>query len=110
MNNDNVQLKYPEFDIFLDKLLIDAHGDAAVGELGDKMRLDLSVRLSRHVLAALLQDLPNEKAEDFDRFMNSQPGEEEIKNYFQTNLPDVNKTVADALLEFRNIYLSAVKE
>lgn len=91
--------------LFLEKLLSAAHGQSLPQKLRDQMERDLYGRLQNHLMVSFMQALPNERAEEFDKFMSKEPKQEEIQKFFETNIPDLPEVSARALLEFKDVYL-----
>lgn len=100
----------PELDVFLDKVLKDAHGGKLPDELKQKMKRDLYGRLQNHLLASYLRALPDGKADEFDAMMSKSPEQEAIEKFFQENIPNFNEVAARSLLEFRDVYIGATKK
>lgn len=97
----------PEFRLFLEKIVDEAHGDKLNPDLRENMINDLNGRLQNHILASLMQAFPDDKADELEKFMDTNPAQPEIEEFFKNNIPNLNEVTAGAMLEFRTIYLGA---
>lgn len=96
------------FSVFLEKLVLEAHGPVP-DKLREQMLGDLYGRLITHLHTSYLQALPDTLAPEYDVLMKKNPSEEEIETFFSNHVPDIAEISAEALLEFRDIYLHAYK-
>ncbi|MBP9732162.1 MAG: hypothetical protein KBD29_01740 [Candidatus Magasanikbacteria bacterium] len=96
------------FSVFLEKLVLEAHGAIPL-KLQEQMVSDLYGRLLTHLHTSYLQALPDVSASEYDGLMKKDPSEEEIEAFFAAHIPDISEVSAEALLEFRDIYLHAYK-
>lgn len=97
----------PEYRLFLEKIVDEAHGAKLDSTLRENMITDLNGRLQNHLLASFLQAFPNEKTDELEKFMDANPAQPEIAEFFKNNISNLNEVTASAMLEFRTIYLGA---
>ncbi len=99
-----------EIDLFLNKIIEEAHGAEVNADLKAAMKQDLYGRMQNHIMTSLLQALPNDSAELFDALMQSNPGQEAVHNFFIANIPNLPEVTARAMMEFRSIYVGGAKK
>lgn len=97
----------PEYRLFLEKIVDEAHGPKLNPALRESMITDLSGRLQNHILASFLQAFPNEKTDELEKFMAANPSQTDVQEFFKKNISNLNEVTASAMLEFRTIYLGA---
>lgn len=98
-----------EYELYLDRLIEEAHGHDLPMELKTEMKRDLYGRLENHLLTSFIQALPNEKSQEFDQLMSTGPATDEVQTFFQNNIENTQELSAQALLEFRDIYVGGSK-
>lgn len=96
-----------EYDLFLDRLLEEAHPNGLSDELKTEMKTDLYGRLENYLLTSFIQALPNEISNEFDQLMSSIPNQSIVQKFFQENIPNIEQVSVGALLEFKDVYLGA---
>jgi hypothetical protein len=90
---------------FVDQILFEKNADSLSPEVRQEMKNDLLERVERRVNAAVVAALPSEKAEEFEKLVETASGEE-IQAYCQKNIPDIEGVIAKELLEFKALYQS----
>jgi len=96
-----------EFRLFLEKIIEEAHGPNISPELRESMIKDLSGRLQNHVFSCLIEAYPDEKKEEMDKFLLTDPTQEQTEEFLKNNIPNIHDVTASAMLEFRAIYVGA---
>lgn len=89
---------------FVDRLVADKGLTNLETEVLAQVKKDLTSRLEDRVNAALTSKLAPEKLEEFDKILDTAKGEEAGK-FLQDNVPDFTSVVAQALLDFKAVYL-----
>lgn len=97
-----------EIRIFLESIL----QDAGIRDLDDKthqqMLQELFTRLDNYILMAISDSLPADKLEIFTRMAENKASPEQMKSYLQENIPNSTELFAQAMLDFRDYYLSGM--
>lgn len=97
-----------EIRIFLESIL----QDAGIRDLDDKtheqMLQELFKRLDNYILLSISDNLPADKLEIFTRMAENKASAEQMKTYLQENIPDSTQIFAQAMLDFRDYYLSGM--
>lgn len=70
----------------------------------EQMKVDLMDQVEDHVNAAILEHVPNEKLDEFERVIDS-GDENAIRVFCQSTIPDLDAIVAKELADFRHQYL-----
>lgn len=97
----------PEIHQYLKQLLVDA-GQTDLGtELEEVMIQDLAARLEDRLILAAVEKLPQEKQEELANLASDKNNAKEVMDFLQTNIPDYDEVFAQALIDFREVYLSA---
>ena len=97
------------YDVYLDKILMSAHGTEVPETLLQEMKQDLYGRLQNHLLVCYMQAIPDDQSEALHELVAGNPNEEEVQKFFEAHIPNHETVVADALLEFRDVYVGSIK-
>ncbi len=97
------------YELFLEKVIEDAHGPHVPEKLREQMIQDLYGRLQNHLMVSFMQELPDEHADAFAELSASNPGEEAIQDFFQQHIPRFDEVVGESLTEFRDVYAGSIK-
>ena len=100
----------PEYDLYLDRLISDAHKGNLTDNLKEEIKRDLYGRLENFLLTSFIQAMPNDAADKFDELMNSTPDQADVQNFLRQNIENIDQVSAGALLEFKDVYLGATKK
>lgn len=99
----------PQIHTFLLELLHDA-GQTDLGhDIEELMVQDLAVRLEDRLMLTLMQHLSTEQEEELKKITGEGKSTEELMNYCKEKIPDFEKIIAEAMLDFREVYIQASK-
>lgn len=108
----------PEIRAFLKQLLLDA-GQTGLGEaIENQLIEDLYPRLEQRLILTAMLSLPTAKQQEAEQIMAkigaksdvpTASNTKKLEEFFKTNIQNYEKVFADALIDFRNIYIDAVK-
>lgn len=73
-------------------------------EILDQVKKDLYVRVERMINAAVIENLPPEKLEFFEKLVE-RSDQAEIQAFAQRSIPGLDEIIAKELVQFRNTYL-----
>lgn len=90
---------------FAEKLLREKGVDDMDPEVTEQMEKDLVERLEDRINVMILEKMPPEKIEEFEKLVNT-GGQEEIVRFCEANIPDLSQVVAAELVSFRTTYLT----
>ncbi|MCC7196705.1 hypothetical protein IT413_00740 [Candidatus Peregrinibacteria bacterium] len=97
----------PEIHDYLKQLLVDA-GQTDLGtELEETMIQDLATRLEDRLTLAAVEKLPQDKQEELTNLAADKENAKQVMEFLQKNIPDYDEVFAQALADFREIYLGA---
>ncbi len=99
----------PEINAFLQRVIEEAHGTEVSDKFMSDLKWNLYGRLTNYLMTAYLQALPDERSDEFENFMAGEPTQEAIQEYLGQVIPNIQEVTANAMLEFRNTYINAVK-
>lgn len=101
-----------EIKDYLRQLLIDA-GQTGMGEKMENVLIDdLYARLEERLILAAMLSLPGNKKGEAEVLMNKTSKkirEKKLVEFFKKNIPDYEKVIGEALMDFREVYIDAVK-
>jgi hypothetical protein len=102
----------PEIRKFLQELLRDAGQTGLGSELENQMIEDLYSRLEDRLIVTALSCLDPDQRAQLEELSNQKSGDlsAETDAFFRKNIPDYDQVFARALVDFRNLYISAVRE
>jgi hypothetical protein len=91
---------------FVDKLVEEKRLLGLDPEVLKQVKADLGDRLENRVNAALLDNMPPEKVQEFEKMIDSDASDKEVQEFCRSNIPDLDSVVAGALMEFKRVYLN----
>lgn len=97
-----------EIKEFLEELLRDANMTALDEKMHDDMIMELYTRLDDYMIGTITDKLPKDKMEEFTKMAEEGKGREELQEYLKNNIADTTEVFANAMIDFRNLYLGAV--
>lgn len=97
----------PEIHDYLKQLLVDAGQTDLGAELEETMIQDLSTRLEDRLTLAAIEKLPQEKQDELANLAQEKSNAPQVMEFLQKNIPDYDQVFAQALADFREIYLGA---
>ena len=89
---------------FAESLLNEKGLTAVDAETREQMKKDLVDRLEDRINAVVLEKMPPEKLEEFEKLVDAS-GQEEIAKFCAVNIPDLDQMIAAELVSFRTTYL-----
>ncbi|HMN19735.1 MAG TPA: DUF5663 domain-containing protein [Candidatus Moranbacteria bacterium] len=100
MENKNKSL-----DEFVDRLVREKGIRVEEDSILAQVRKDLLERVEDRINATILQHMPADKLQEFNELLEF-AREEEIQEYCQKNIPNLDEIVARELLDLRDTYLN----
>ncbi len=92
-------------EAFVEKLLkekgISGLDDATMRQLRD----DLVVRVENITNSLVLENMPKDKMDDFEKILDS-GNEKDVQEFCKLNIPNMEELVSTGLLKLRSLYLS----
>lgn len=92
-------------EAFVEKLLkekgISGLDDATMRQLRD----DLVVRVENITNSLILENMPKDKMDDFEKILDS-GNEKDVQEFCKLNIPNMEELVSTGLLKLRSLYLS----
>ena len=95
----------PGLEDFVDRLVTEKGMTNLDPEVLAQVKKDLLDRVEDRVNAVIIEKLPPESLEDFERLLDG-GDEKEIQAFCQTQIPDLDQKIAAELLAFRQTYLN----
>jgi hypothetical protein len=92
-----------ELKSFVDKLISAKQYDVEP-EVLEQMKEDLYERVEHIVNATILANTPAGKLEELDRLLDSQ-NKTALESFCETNIPNLQEKIVEALSKFQNSYL-----
>ena len=75
-------------------------------EVQEQIEQDLLERAETRINAAILAKIPQNKLEEFNALLDN-ANQDEIQKFCRANVYNLDEVIAEALVRFREIYLSA---
>lgn len=91
---------------YLKQLLADAGQKNLDAALEEQMINDLNVRLEDRLILAAIDNLTQEQQNEFGRMAEDKVEPAKMQAYLQKNIPNYDNVFAQALIDFRETYLS----
>ena len=95
----------PGLEDFVDRLVAEKGMTNLDAEVLAQVKQDLLDRVEDRINALIVEKLPPESLEDFERLLNG-GGEKEIQSFCSKHIPNLDQVIAAELLAFRQTYLS----
>ena len=105
---DQVQIT-PEVRSFLDGLLEDA-GMNFEPEMKEQMIKELFARLDNHIISVIVENMPPENLDEFIKLNEEKKPKEEIEKFLVDKMPNAKEVMAQAFVQFRDLYLGNVAD
>jgi hypothetical protein len=93
---------------YLENLIDDANITTLDGKMREDLITELYGKLNDFIVATIVNNLPPEKMEDFIKMNEEQRTQPEIEQFLQENISNSQELMANAFVEFRNVYLGNV--
>lgn len=93
--------------VFLNQLLDEGGGAAVDPEVRTQMLNDLRSRLENRIFTTILTKLPGAELPTFEKLVTQPAPPTEIETYLRAKLPNFDELIAESLLSFRKMYVSA---
>jgi len=93
-----------QLDQFVDRLVEEKGFENLTPEVRAQINDDLRNRLEDRINAIILEKLPPEKLEEFEKLVNT-GNVEDIQAFSRENIPDLDQHIANELLAFRTTYI-----
>ena len=97
----------PQIKEFLKDVLKDAGQTDLPENLEEQMLKDLNTRLEERLILVALEHLAPDKQQELEELSKNNADASSLENFVKENVPNWEKVFADALIEFRNLYISA---
>ena len=95
----------PEIEQYLRELLHEA-GQTGMGDDIEKtLMADLYTRLEERLMLTAMQHLSDEQQMTLEKMAEEKKAQAEIQAFIQKNIPDYEMVFAQALINFRNLYI-----
>lgn len=91
---------------FIRRLVEEKNFESIDPEVMRQIKSDLTERVEDRINATILENMPKEKLEEFSALLDS-ANSEEIQAFCQSNIANLDEVIAEALVNFRNSYISA---
>lgn len=69
---------------------------------------ELFVQLDNYMLSTIVEELPDDKLEEFTVMNEQNKPKEELEKYLQDNIPNSKEVFVQAMKDFKNLYLGNV--
>ena len=91
---------------FIDEIIEEKGFDTSNSGYINKVRQNIENTVADTIDAAILTNLPKDKLSDFENLLDKEATDEEIKSFINTNIPNIDFVIGQALAEFKDIYLN----
>lgn len=98
----------PEIRTFLEGLLQDAGMTTLDDQMREEMIKELYARLDSFITSVIMENLPPEKLEEFTKMAEEKKTRQEMEEFLKAHVPNAAEVMAQAFIEFRNLYLGNV--
>jgi hypothetical protein len=100
------QISSEAVTIFVDRLVEEKKFENLDLEVLDQIKADLNDRVEDRINAVILEHMPPDKLEDFNKLLDSEDAEK-IQLFCQENVKNLDNVIAKGLLDFRSSYLNS---
>jgi len=92
-----------DIESFVDKLVFEKGLSELDAEVLAQVKSDLVERVSNHVNATILEHMPDDKLDEFNKVLDND--ESAVREFVKDNIEDLDNIIAATLLSFRRTYL-----
>lgn len=94
-------------EIFVDRLVEEKNLPKDLEkEVIDQIKSDLLERAEDRVNAVIINNLPSDKLEEFNKILDENKPDEEVRKFCADNIPNLPELIATELISFKQTYLS----
>lgn len=101
----NTFVEPAEVTVFLERVLADGGMANVEPEVREQMLKDLRSRLENKLFATLVMKLPENDLPAFNALVERKAPQEQIQEFLKTKIPNLDEVLAEAMLEFRRLYV-----
>lgn len=106
LQKTNMEKQSQTLQTFVEKLVEEKGFFGLEDEVMDQIKADLLERVEDRINAAILEHMPADKMEEFEKVLDRE-NEIGIQKFCNENIANLNEVVAEALMQFRSIYLNS---
>lgn len=100
----------PEIKEFLEEILVSANMTMLDEQVKNDMILELYAQLDDYMMSTIVEKLDANQLEEFTKMAEDGKTREELQEYLRAHIPNATEIFANAMIEFRDIYLGKVAE
>lgn len=89
---------------FVDTLIEEKQIPELDSDVLNQMKLDLEDRVESLINARILQNIPSDSLEEFEKKLDEET-DENVMIFCKEKIPNLDEIIANALMDFRKIYL-----
>lgn len=93
-------------DTFIDNLINEKGLDYLEGETLIQLKKDLLERVEDRINGVILENMPPEYLEEFEKMIDGDMSDEEMQKYCSEKITNLPELIAEALVSFRQIYIN----
>lgn len=97
----------PGLEAFLDSCLVDKGIKDVPKELHDQMMQDLAARLETWLMQSVFKKLEEKDAQPLERLMDKGATQQEIMQFLQSRVPNLQNIFAEEMVNFKKAYVGA---
>lgn len=105
--NDDINQIPQDLRDFLSGIMSEA-GIAVDEKTHNQIIKELFVQLDNYMLSTIVEELPDDKLEDFTVMNEEGRPKEELEQYLQDNIPNSKEVFVKAMMDFKTLYLGNV--
>jgi hypothetical protein len=94
-----------DLDLFIDRLLDEKGLTNLEPTVLQQLKIDLKKRVEDRINISILNNLPKDKVKIFEELLDKAT-DNEIQDYIQQNIPNLEQVLAGELMQFRRVYLN----
>lgn len=104
------QIMPPEIVHFLNRILEEAGIAPENPELRTTMMSELAARLQQQIILDLLDKLDQQKFDEFEKLMETNPSPDRIISFLKLSIPGNVEIVAQTMMDFKDTFVTAATE
>lgn len=105
-NQSGTQTLPPEVQHFLERMLDDAGIAPDSMQLRGTMLAELSARLQQQLILDLLDKMPENKFDEFEKLMEGNPSSDRIIAFLKLSVPNHTEVVAQSMTSFKDNFVA----
>ena len=88
----------------IDQIIAQSEIEGLDSQVREQLEQDLYAELDAHMLAAAIDNLPDEQLDTYQQMVTSDVSSEEMQKFFAQHIENLEQVLTQAVIEFKSLY------